>query len=199
LKNPPYFVFTLFLALVLTTCSLDDNKGKGNGDDDGDGDKSLTLDQRLVGGRWYQITRSDNHKYTLFYTDGSSNYRPYSDGYYEFVKVNDKYFYISEGSRINNIYGEGELLFDTEVYSKEGVIYWKHNKKKMMEYMFHNQFPYPDSEWFLLSSERSPSNKIASNGDLITYRLYDYNEIVFEASTGIQGWRYLLRLPEDES
>ena len=92
MKNQFYFVFILLFAMALVTCSLD---GKGGDDDD---DDPLTLDQRLVGGRWYQIiVVSENSKYDLIYKNlDESGWYFYSECYYEFRKAGDKsYFFLT--------------------------------------------------------------------------------------------------------
>ena len=79
---------------------------------------------------------------------------------------------------------------DTEVYSKDGIVYWKHNNEKLLAYEFHSQFPYPPGQWDL--PHRDVHNNIAANGGLITYLLY-YNDVPWNTNNGINGWRYLLR------
>jgi hypothetical protein len=203
MRKSLYFIFALLFALVLVSCPL--NTGDGNGDDgkksdDGD-DKNkdakkpaLTLDPRLVGGKWYQIiVIKENSKYDLIYNYGpNSRVHLYSDCYYEFTNEGDKFFFSSDSLRIKSIYQNGEMESDTEVYSKDGTVYWKHNNKKLMSYEFHNEYPYPAAIPY-----PDVNNAVAASGGLITYLLYQYPiDEPYDTDTGINGWRSLLRAHE---
>jgi hypothetical protein len=181
-------IIILFFATVLVTCKDDEEYISPPPPPE-----RAALDQPLVGGKWYEIKIADGMKYDLIYNHTDGSHSSFSaDCYYEFSKIGDKFYFSSDSQRINDIYQSGELDGDTEVYSKDGIVYWKHNDKKLMAYEFHSQFPWPDSQWLLLFLERPVFNAVAANGGLITYLLYEF-DVPYDTNTGINGWRYLVR------
>jgi hypothetical protein len=154
-----------------------------------------------VGGKWYEIigtnTLNDDHELLKSFSisiGGSSTvyYYLYSTGYYEFTEVNDKYYFIPNSQRINDIYQSGEMDIDTEVYSKDGMIYRIdiNDDKNLMSYEFHDQYPFAG----MYSDVRSYYDKIAADGNFLTYLLYETNGLPI---TGTQ-WTILLRNPDND-
>jgi hypothetical protein len=185
----------LFLALLLAFAFV------GCKDDDPDNTTTtttttqLTLDQRLVG-KWYNIQptveSNENTKYELKLEYNGGFTVLYSDGYYEFIKTGDNYFFSSDSIEINDIYAND--INDTAVYSKDGIIYWKLNNQKIISYMFHNTFPYSESE-YPLGSQRSSYNNIAAAGNLFTYSLFNQNGSLYNKDININGEWFMFKLP----
>jgi len=88
-------------------------------------------------------------------------------------------------------------LSGKSVYSKDGIVYLKETNQKIMQYTFHNQFPYPNSEIYLTSSERAVLNAIAAKGDLITYRIFK-NDSLYNDSRNEPYW-FLVRFKDDDT
>jgi hypothetical protein len=148
MKKPLYFIFALLFALALVSCQKEPSN-----DDDEEIEEPLTLDQRLVGGRWFRIAWDEKDRVYYFshrYPDGNSH-AFYASYYYEFI--------------------------DTEFYSKDGIIYKRDNNQKLMSYTFLDAFN-GDSivenyvMHTLMSSTRRILDCAAVHGDLITYEQY---------------------------
>jgi len=118
-----------------------------------------TLDQRLVGGRWYFphfITQQE------FIPD-------YSYGYYEFI--GESTFIYSEESSCGIYYYQ---FLGKPSYSKDGKIYLQDIDlpKPVMQYEFHDKFPFQNTDrWGLLEVKRFTLDRLAAKGDLITYNI----------------------------
>jgi hypothetical protein len=102
-----YFVYTLLSVLILLSCPSDNNKNNDDDDDDG----PLTLDQRLIGGKWYYVSPwtikkpYDSNRYIEFTTDKSGSSELRLEG-----------MFFADGSTGSN------CTIDS-VYSIDGVIY----------------------------------------------------------------------------
>jgi len=137
----------------------------------------LTLDQRLVGGRWY-------------FSD-SLDVPQYSNGYYEFTN-DSKFIY----SRINF------YMFEIPVYSNNGIVYERETNKILLQYEFHNSFPYADT---FLSQMRPYADFLAAKGNLITctvsetYTINPSNPHTISLYPGhiTNEWKFLVRFKED--
>lgn len=185
MKKPLYLILPLLFAFAFLTCEEESEPPPK--------EEPLSLDQRLVGGRWYFPN-------VLSHEVGKVNneFPEYSDGYYVFTtnslttSKNTKY-----RKYINN-------LSEAEVYSKDGIIYLKENNQKIMRYEFHDKFPYDDEvyedgyDFFLFSNVRSWINKqYGAKGNLITYRLYDKDGKLYKDDLYDSYW-FLLRYFEYE-
>jgi hypothetical protein len=178
MKKPLYFALALLLALALSACGGDTDNGNtpGGNPDDPNYEKPFTLDQRLVGGRWY-------FPETLSYSnpgDGTFTVtiKPkYSEGYYEFT---DDSLIFSDNTKLrnntSNYFSVGNPFY-SKVYSKNGIVYWKHDNKKVMQYELHDKFPYADNHALvgLTSTWRACLDYLAADGNMITYRLFQAN------------------------
>jgi len=133
-------------------------------------DPPKTLDQRLVGGRWYYSGNFDN---------------PYSNGYYEF-----------KDDLISILTDSVTTCYRIPVYSKNGIVYDKETDIILLHYEFHDDFPYANTDTHgLTSGLREFANHIAAKGDLITctasYTYYNiYPDINYK-------WKFLVRFNED--
>jgi len=143
------FILSLFLTLVFITCK---DEGTPAG---GSQEPPLTLDQRLVGGRWYYSPRFEMPQ-------------EYNRGYYEFTA----------DSRFIQGYDDSEVPFDKiPVYSKNGIVYSREYNHEILRYEFNKVFTRDDG---LLSHEQYYVNLISEKGDLIIcstggYSLYPDN------------------------
>jgi hypothetical protein len=136
-------------------------------------DPPKTLDQRLVGGRWYFCYRN-------------RFYEPSDNGYLEFK--DDKLSYIyplnSEISKTN-----------IPVYSQDGVVYNKDTGFFVIEYKFHDKFPY--RELSALVSDFSHLDDLAADNNLITCpRAESLVNSVFPSLEDIR-WQFLIRFHDD--
>ncbi|MDR0291105.1 MAG: hypothetical protein LBI06_09235 [Treponema sp.] len=191
MKNPLCFIFALMLALAFAGCPDDGSKG---------GEEPLVLDQRLVGGKWFQMaTLIPERVYRL--TENKYN-GYFASGFFEFTNDGEDSFFFSENTYLNkDIYTDDELnSLDNAVYSKNGTIYWKHNSKKLMDYEFQDAFPYPDTaDSSMPSSLRRDLNRYAADGNLITYRLYRQNGSIYRDDANFRfRYGYLIRATEYE-
>lgn len=123
----------------------------------------LTLDQRLVGGRWYFV-RWDG----LIWHGTENPYIEiipyYSEGYYEFTS--DSRFICSKNTLFNRYY---HVFSGKQVYSKDGRVYLLEDNIPIMQYEFPDSYTgdyYPS-----VGSIKTLASEIAARGDLINYRL----------------------------
>jgi hypothetical protein len=128
-----------------------------------------TLDQRLIGGRWHFPVLSTISNLS----EPNDLYR-----YYEFT---------NDSILINGAHNT------IPVYSKNGIVYNKETDSKILDYEFHNKFPYSDTTTHSLSqSMRKHANKLAAHNDLITSTdaaLYPLNTVDL--------FKFLVRFKED--
>jgi hypothetical protein len=177
-KKPIRLMLAVLLAFAVFGCKTPENEPEKKED-------PKTLDQRLVGGRWY------------FPQDFSSTYGDsltpkLSEGYYQFTS--DSTLIYSEETIYYQQVAPG--LPGAPVYSKNGIVYLKESNYKIMQYEFHDSFPYPNSsDFYLLVNERFTLNKLAAHGDLITYRLFKSGTIYEDGYNN--SWWFLVRFNED--
>jgi len=164
-----FLFLPIILALSFLTC---DDKPKPSPPKE---EEPLTLDQRLVGGRWYFSSKLDEPS-----LDGRGFY-----GYYEFNDTLSQMVFFSGFTGAES------------VYSKDGTVYSKDTNKSLIQYEFHDTFPYHNTaETGFTSNERHYANKLAAKGDLITctvsfagFNLYPNNIVPF--------WKFLVRFKDD--
>lgn len=180
------FVISLFVAVVLLGCDGPNNTTSAK-------EEPPTLDQRLIGGRWY---------YPQNYGSPNSVSPRTSSGYYKFVDGNLIYSNETDYYKIMNPY---ELdLSNSPAYSKDGVVQWKDPPYKAMQFSFHSMFPFKDGDigddttFPTVSGQRFTLNKLASKGDLITYRLYNKDGSIFNDGRIGSLW-FLVRFKDDGS
>jgi hypothetical protein len=162
----------LIPLFALAVFGCDDKKGGNTG-----GDDIPTLDQRLVGGRWYTVSNVSTNIV-------------YSQGYYEFFDDPDL-------KMISTVCWNGSKTpmngdFEAPVFSKDGVI-WYYNRYyyKLMEYEFHDKFP--NSNGFpIMTSGRELLNLKAQEGDLIFYRIYKTDGTLYDDGRSYEYW-FLIR------
>jgi hypothetical protein len=101
-------------VLILLSCPSDNNKNNDDDDDDG----PLTLDQRLIGGKWFQLAWAP--EYRVYRITKPTDYDIfYVIGYYEFVNDGDDSLFSSVNTKLNNFYDSNDLTLSEEaVYSK---------------------------------------------------------------------------------
>jgi hypothetical protein len=194
MKNPLCFIFALLFALAFAGCPDDGSKG---------GEEPLVLDERLVGGKWFQLGWNQAERvYRL--TENKYN-GMFATGYYEFLISGDETLFFSVNTNLNKIYADDNLdSIGTDVYSRDGTIYWKHNNQKLMSYEFPNTFPYPNvnengQSYGLSTEDRYTLNRAATAGDLIIYRLYNKDGSLYGNGTDPRYalfYGYLLRATE---
>ena len=165
MKKQLFIILPLILALISITCK-DERDPAG-----GSQEPPLTLDQRLVGGRWYYSPRfegpDDNNR-----------------DYYEFTA----------DSKFIQGYDKSEVPFEEiPVYSKNGIVYSREYNNEILRYEFNKVFTRDDG---LTSSQCYYANLIAKAGDLITciskvYSLYPDNTL--------DTWKFLIRFKEDRT
>jgi hypothetical protein len=109
-----------------------------------------TLDQRLVGGRWY------------FWNTSNISQPKAANGYYEF-KNEFTFIRVDGGS-----YGNST---EYSVYTKNNTVYRKDNNQTLLSYKFYSQFPYQDIS--VSSGDLYYLNIDAANNDLMTCTVYD--------------------------
>jgi hypothetical protein len=143
MKKQLFIILPLILALAFITCQKEPESPP----------EELTLDQRLVGGRWYFSWLSSHPVYSM--------------GYYEFTS--DSILSVWGDKAIIN----GTPYFEGQVYSKNGIVYSKEHDNELLRYEFHTTYPYDaddytDPDNYLTSSQRSYANHIAKKGNLIS-------------------------------
>jgi hypothetical protein len=176
MKKSVYLFFALLFAFSLTGC-----RDKPDDTPTPPDPTPLTLDQRLVG-KWYQW---NSDTWSL----------DYSLGYYEFFTSPNRSL-VSEGTELCDIYNSGSP-FQNTVYSENGIIY-SDTKKKLLQYGFHNSFPYPDSyDYNLTDVMRITLNKRAADGGLITYKIYNSDGYLYDDGRRYQKWFLVKQLDYD--
>lgn len=182
------FVISLFVAVALLGCDGPTNNPPAK-------EGPPTLDQRLIGGRWYIPQDFSNT------TPGSLT--PKTDkGYYKF-NDDSTFIYSDETAYFQNVEASNPFvenpLDDRSVYSKDGAVYLKKTFYKVMQYSFHDSFPYSNSSGFYLTGDmRSTLNVLASKGDLITYRIFYLDGSMYEDSGyASSSWWFLVRFNDD--
>lgn len=155
-----------------------------------------TIDQRLIGGRWYFPNDYSDTRYITPKTE---------DGYYKFT-ADSKFVFSNDSGYRTMLKGfeltEADREFysnENEVYSKDGIVYWKENNRKVMSYEFHSSFPYQNgTTGFAYNVQRLVMNKVSSKGDLITYRLYNINGNPHGSDDfNYYFWRFLVRFNDN--
>jgi len=180
MKKPIYLTLAVLFALAVFGCKMPDNKPEKKED-------PKTLDPRLVGGRWYFPLNFSNT------TPGSLTPK-ISEGYYKFT--NDSKLIYSEETAYYQRIAMG--LSGAPVYSKNGIVYLKETDDKIMQYEFHDSFPYPNSSGFYLTgAQRGTLRDVAARGDLITYRIFIGDYFLEDNSYSSLSWWFLLRFNED--
>jgi len=189
MKKPVFLL--LLLALALLTCKEEPPPQE---------QETFTLDERLIGGKWYEIKiYYESHYY-------SYNLEPKTDNSYYKFNADGTFVYGTE-TEYGKMLNKYKITFaENDVYSKNGVIYYYKDTSgkelislKIMSYSFHNNYPYPDTDdYYIQGSLRLALNKIASYGDFITYTIYDVNGIAqgTDEANSIK-WRFLVRLKDD--
>jgi hypothetical protein len=173
MKKPLYFIFALLFAFALVSCPSEPDKD--DGDDDKIVDEPLTLDQRLVNGRWFRIAWSYNQAERIYQF---SNSYPDTDGYA---------FYASLYYDFN----------DSEFYSKNNIIYKRqyNHDQKLMDYRFvstftNNYIVENHQKGDLTYDRYSALHQAATHGDLITYNLFDGGTVSVYEGYLIRGTKY---------
>jgi hypothetical protein len=183
MKRPIYLTLAVVLALAVFGCKKEPDE------DSHHEELPKTLDPRLIGGSWY-------------FPDNISLTQKQLTGCYEFTEdsrliCSDDSFYVSyiiENWPIDNMSG-------TSVYSKDGIVYWKETNEKVMSYSFHSEFPYKDGPATdttlpLMHHQRSFLDLLASENNLITYRIYLYDNP--ETNYRVGSLWFLVRFNDDE-
>jgi len=144
-----------------------------------------TLDQRLVGGRWY-FPKDYSSPYSDSLTSNSNK------GYYQFTS-DGKLIYSPD----TTYYNIENTLSGKSVYSKDGVVYWKDTNQKAIQYSFHSTFPYRSGSivYPAIGDEYYTLDFLASKGDLITYRIYYSNGSIY--NNPYPSVEFLVRFQED--
>jgi len=168
-KKKLYFIAPLLLIFAFSSCQAPDEKKD-------DPPPPKTLDQRLVGDRWYY---SDDFR------------KPGNNGYLEFFADN----------KMSYIYPKNHLMDKTDipVYSKDGVVYKKENDNWILEYGFYNKFPYTDINgvFLITSNDRYLLNQYAEGNNIIVCPSAE--SLVNAIFSGVPNYKYqfLIRFHED--
>jgi hypothetical protein len=162
-----YLILTLLLAFSFLTCDDDTTK------DNPVPQEPPTLDQRLVGGRWY------------FWNIPS--FMPKAEnGYYEFKE--DMKFIHSDSD---------DILTEISVYSKNNIVYRKDSNQELLRYGFVTSYPYQNSKDFYIPGDwQIYINIIIGNNNLITCTVSDQNLNLIDDTTAIQ-YKFLRRFKPD--
>ncbi|MDR0315667.1 MAG: hypothetical protein LBH97_02055 [Treponema sp.] len=186
------FVSALLLALALLSCPSESEKVE---------EETFTLDERLIGGRWFEYA---------FFPPGYGylvDYYLHSPGYYEFRDTTPCPSMIAENTKLvgalmhdySTIYFYGTIDYigtgdGDKLYSKDGDIYWycaeRDITRKLMKYEFHDEYPYPG---YLLRDEYYAVKNRASEGNFITYSLYNQEDGTIYDDGGPYQRRFLIR------
>jgi len=135
-----------------------------------------TLDQRLVGGRWYFWNVSNKSQ--------NISQPKTANGYYEFK---DEFTFIYS-NRYDN-------LTEYSVYTKDNIIYNKENNQALLKYKFYSQFPYQDIS--ITDDNKAILNSIAANNHIITCTVYLTH---LELTDDIDyRWKIIRRFKEDNT
>jgi hypothetical protein len=178
-----YLLLSFLLAFTFLTCEKEPEPEPEP--------EQPTLDERLIGGRWY---------YPATYNNTTGLTPKTSDGYYKFTE-DSKFVYSIETTYYQKAaFKERDNLSGTIVYSKDGVVYFNEPRINLMTYAFHDKFPYPNStvtDFYLTTDQRSVLSKIAFKGDLITYRIYKYDEQKLYSDSRLEERWFLVRFTDD--
>jgi hypothetical protein len=179
MKKPIYLTLAVLLALAVFGCKTPEKEPEKK-------DPPKTLDPRLVGGRWY-FPKNFSSPYNDSLTPRTSS------GYYQFTS-DSKLIYSKETAYYQRV---AMGLSGGSVYSKNGIVYWKETDDKILQYEFHNTFPYTNSPGFyLLGIERFTLNVLATYGDFITYRIFIGDNLFEDDSYASPLWWFLVRFSE---
>jgi hypothetical protein len=133
-----------------------------------------TLDQRLVGGRWY------------FWDINALSKPKIANGYYEFKNE----FTLIHCNKSNQI-------TEHSVYTKNNIVYWKNNDQELFKYQFYDKFPYRDSSTTGISGSNLTSlDGVAAKNNLITCTIY-YDSFELTDTSLASHWRIIRRFKED--
>ena len=158
-----YLLLPLLLAFTFLTC--DDDKTK-----DDPPPPPPTLDQRLVGGRWY------------FWLTSNIDKPKTANGYYEFK--NDFTFIHSDRSNNKITYS---------VYTKNNIVYNKDDNQALLEYKFYSQFPYQDIN--VSTDKLIYLNSVTGNNHIITCTV-NISNLELTDSSNI-SWNIIRRFKDD--
>jgi hypothetical protein len=182
------------LAMTLATCSADNGGDTPTPPPPG----QLTLDQRLVGGKWYYFVY--DHGY------GDLRITGYSTDFNSYYYFPNNYTLQASRTLLSEIFGGGNI-FNDHAYSKDGIIYQKSdnpavNGRKLMEYQFHTTWPFPNNSsipyYYDISNDmRTELTNLAIENIIITYRLYNMNGTLYDDGRKLFEW-VLIRTAEDD-
>jgi hypothetical protein len=134
-----------------------------------------TLDERLIGGRWYFW-----NKYTFMPKT--------ENGYYEF-KNEFVFIHSSNGSEDN--------LTEYSVYTKNDTVYKKDNHQVLLQYQFPSSYPYQNSnEFYMDKLSRQLIKEIIANNNLLSCTVSNQNMNLIDSTEAIQ-YQFLRRYKED--
>jgi hypothetical protein len=169
-----YLLFLLIFSFVILSCPKEPEP-----------EPPPTLDQRLVGGKWYFPATYTN-------TTAASLKPKTEDGYYKFTD-DGKLIYSYETTYYKNI---ANTLSGSKVFSKNGIVYISDPYCNVIKYDFPSTFPHSNtSDFFITTDQHSTLDDLASKGDLIIYRIYKGNSF-YEDSRKSQYW-FLVRFTDD--
>ena len=140
-------------------------------DDQTNNNTKKELDQRLVGGRWYNV-----YNYMPLNKDESG-------GYYEFFP----HQFFTAFSTLSEIHESSN--FQRDVYSKDGIVIIVEHEIKLLKYEFTEAWPFPDTKTYELPpSLREQLDQIAAAGNIIKYSLYNTDGTLFDDGRYAQDW-----------
>jgi len=147
MKKIIFITLTLLFSLSVFTC---DDKDKPEDTPP----VPLTLDQRLVGGRWY---------FWSFHGAGipGIDQPKTANGYYEFK--DDMTFMHSD---------RDDNLTEYSVYTKNNTVYRKDTNKALLQYQFYSKFPVRD---LITGSNLTYLDEVAAINNLMTCTVYNSN------------------------
>jgi hypothetical protein len=161
-----YLLLPLIFVLSFLTC-------KENAKEE---EEPPTLDQRLVGARWY------------FWNRNNVSQPITANGYYEF-KNDLTFIHFNKSNQKTEI----------SVYTKNNTVYRKDNNKALLQYQFYSSYPYSNTnEFYIDDDKRNLLNRLAANNNIIACTVYDSGLELIDSSTIIQ-YRFLRLYKDDGS
>jgi hypothetical protein len=132
-----------------------------------------TLDQRLVGGRWY------------FWKIPNTSQPKTENGYYEFKNE----FTLIHCDKSNK-------KTEHSVYTKNNIVYWKDNDQELFKYQFYDKFPYQDIP--LSPASIRALDRAAANNHIITCDvIFNIFELTDNDTNTDYRWKIICRFHED--